>query len=519
MHKNQMKRVARYACFWGGIVGGIVGGTLGVSHSSYAQTRPTTNDCEIGSTITAVTSSAGVARMGSVFSTTLYDPTNETNNTTHNPKKLQVRVTKNGVAKANCSVVWQPANGANSTNNGWVFADNPVTDANGYVSAWWVAGSVQNQTLNVSIQQTDGVIKSVPITGTAYPHNTRANSIHVAWNTPAWEQFKVDVTPQTWEPTTYYMAIGFDGGYSGIQSSQTLFSLWDVNGVSPIVVDKGISTCSNFGGEGTGIKCEAPIVPKVGVAYRFELQTAVVVAGKQDYTMYFTDLSTNVKKKLGTLRIPVVKQQSGAYGFVEDWYTEGTSCLSNPVRAARYSNVSYLDTITKTWVAVNSATGDAVYTPNHNEVCSNYKFDFANGVFNLSTGGTSVGYPLNLPGSAKTYPNAWTDVPPAPAAIALTSGVPVNGIALNADISRLYSITVPAGKTKLTITSSGGSGDADLYVKLGVAPTLSSYLQASEGATTVENITVNAPAAGIYYILMNASAGPISGVSLKASLQ
>ena len=505
MKKNSMTQLAGIACF--------ASLMLGASNVSYAQTRPATNDCEVGSTITAVTSSAGVARIGSVFSSSLYDPTNETNNTSHNPKKLQVRVTKNGVAKANCSVVWQPTN---STTQGWVFADSPVTDANGYAYAWWVAGSAKNQTLNVSIQQTDGVVKSVPITGTAYAHSTRANSIHVAWNTPAWEQFKVDVTPQTWEPTTYYMAIGFDGGYSGIQSSQTLFSLWDVNGVSPVVIDKGISTCSNFGGEGTGIKCEAPITPKTGVSYRFELQTAVVVAGKQDYTMYFTDLSTNVRKKLGTLRIPVVKQQSGAYGFVEDWYTEGSNCLNNAVRAARYSNVSYFDKTTKAWVAVNSATGDAVYTPNHNEICSNYKFDFANGVFNLSTGGNSVGYPLNLPGSAKTYPNAWTD---APVATNLSSGVAVTGIALAADMTRLFAITVPAGKNKLTISSSGGTGDADLYVRLGLAPTLSSYQQASEGATTVENITVNAPSAGTYYVLLNASAGPISGVSLTATVQ
>ncbi len=487
--------------------------TAAVAGHASAQARPNTNDCEVGSTITAVTSNAGVARIGSVFSSSLYDPTKETNNTTHNPKKLQVRVTKNGVAKANCSVIWQPQNG---TASGWVFPDSPVTDANGYASAWWVAGTAQNQSLNVSMQQTDGVIKSANITGTAYPHSTRSDSIYVNWSTPAWEQFKVDVTPRTWEPTTYYMAMGFDGGYTGIQSTQTIFSLWDVNGVSPTVVDKGISTCSNFGGEGTGIKCEAPFNPKVNVAYRFELQTAVVVAGKQDYTMYFTDLSTNVKKKLATLRMPVIKQQKGANGFVEDWYTEGTSCLNAAARSVTYSNVSYFDAASKAWVAVNSATGDAVYTPNHNEICSNYKFDYANGVFNLSSGGMNVGYPLNLPGGPKSYPNAWVD---NPVAIPLTSGTAVNNIGLAADTSRLYAINVPTGKTKLMIASSGGTGDADLYVRLGVPPTIASYQQASEGATTVENITINNPAAGTYYILLNASAGAINGVSLTATIQ
>jgi hypothetical protein len=353
--------------------------------------------------ITAITPSAGVARMGSVYSKTLYDPSKETDNTTHHPNKIQVRVTKNGAAKASCSVVWRPTSG---TASGWVFPDSTVTDANGYVSAWWVAGTSQNQSVNVSIQQTDGVIKSATITGTAYGHTTRANSIHVSWRTPAWDKFKADVTPQTWAPTTFYEVIGFNGGYGGIQSTQTLFSIWDVGGVSPVVIDPGISKCSNFGGEGTGIKCEAPITPKVNVTYRFELETASAEGGKQDYTMYFTDMSNNIRKKLATLRVPSVLAQSGGDGFVEDWYTVATSCLNNAVRAAKYSNVWYSDKTTHAWVNITSAEGAAVYTPNHNEICVNYNFDFGNGIFNLSTGGMNIGYPLNMPGSTKQYPAA-----------------------------------------------------------------------------------------------------------------
>ena len=36
----------------------------------------------------------------------------------------------------------------------------------------------------------------------------------VNWSTPAWEQFKVDVTDR--DPLPHYMAMGFDGGYTGI---------------------------------------------------------------------------------------------------------------------------------------------------------------------------------------------------------------------------------------------------------------------------------------------------------------
>ncbi|MFZ6846914.1 DUF3472 domain-containing protein [Undibacterium sp. RuRC25W] len=375
-------------------------GSLGIANAQ-VQNRPATNDCEVGTTITAMTPNAGVARNGSVYSSTLYDPLNTVNNTSMNPKKIQIRVTKNGAPKANCSVIWQARNGNAS---GWVFPDSTISDQNGYVSAWWVAGSAQNQSVDASIQQTDGVIKLATISGTAYSHSTRSNSIHVQWDTSAWSKFRADITPLTWQPTTYYEVIGFNGGYSGIQNTQTLFSLWDINGVSPIVIDSGISRCSNFGGEGTGIKCEAPFSPKTNITYRFELEINVVAGGMQDYTMYFTDTSTNQRNKLATLRLPYALPQSGAYGFVEDWATDARSCLDNPIRSAVYSNVWYFNSATQQWINSKTAKGDAVYTPNHNEICTNYNFDFSNGTFMLSSGGTNVGYPLNMPASPATYP-------------------------------------------------------------------------------------------------------------------
>ena len=38
-----------------------------------------------------------------------------------------------------------------------------------------------------------------------------------------------------------------------------------------------------------------------------------------------------------------------------------------------------------------------------------------------------------------------------------------------------YTITVPAGATNLSITSSGGTGAADLYVRATTAPSLTVY--------------------------------------------
>lgn len=98
----------------------------------------------------------------------------------------------------------------------------------------------------------------------------------------------------------------------------------------------------------------------------------------------------------------------------------------------------------------------------------------------------------------------------------LSNGVPVTGLALSAGQSRVFTFTVPAGRPSVTFKTSGGTGDCDIYVKLGSAPTTTSYLAKSDGVTTTENITISTPTAGTYYLLLNAYA-TFSGVTLVAS--
>ena len=107
-----------------------------------------------------------------------------------------------------------------------------------------------------------------------------------------------------------------------------------------------------------------------------------------------------------------------------------------------------------------------------------------------------------------------SNCPPPPTNV-LTKGVPVTGITLATNASNVYTFAVPSGSSNLTFNLSGGTGDGDIYTQLGSAPTTSSYLAKSDGATTTENITIAAPAAGTYYVMVNAYAA-ISGVQLVA---
>lgn len=62
-------------------------------------------------------------------------------------------------------------------------------------------------------------------------------------------------------------------------------------------------------------------------------------------------------------------------------------------------------------------------------------------------------------------------LPQPPTPQRLTSGVPVTGLSDEERSLRYFSIDVPTPNTDLRITLSGGSGDADLYVRFGTFPT------------------------------------------------
>lgn len=99
----------------------------------------------------------------------------------------------------------------------------------------------------------------------------------------------------------------------------------------------------------------------------------------------------------------------------------------------------------------------------------------------------------------------------------LQNGVPVTGVSAGTHAySTTYTITVPSGATNLVVTTSGGSGDGDLYVRLGSAPTTSTYTCRSWAVGNNETCTIAAPSAGTYYVRVYGYSAA-SGITLKAS--
>jgi hypothetical protein len=98
----------------------------------------------------------------------------------------------------------------------------------------------------------------------------------------------------------------------------------------------------------------------------------------------------------------------------------------------------------------------------------------------------------------------------------LVNGVPAVGLAGAAASEQYFSINVPAGQSKLEISISGGTGDADLYVKKGSLPTTTSYDYRPYLPGNAESVTVNDPTAGTWYIMLRGYSA-YSNVTLLAT--
>lgn len=99
--------------------------------------------------------------------------------------------------------------------------------------------------------------------------------------------------------------------------------------------------------------------------------------------------------------------------------------------------------------------------------------------------------------------------------IALTKDVP-QAVQGAKNSKSFFTIEVPEGATNLTFKMSGGSGDADLYVRFNAAPTTSTYDYRSWESSNNENIATTQATAGTWWVLVNGYSA-YSGANLVAS--
>ncbi len=90
------------------------------------------------------------------------------------------------------------------------------------------------------------------------------------------------------------------------------------------------------------------------------------------------------------------------------------------------------------------------------------------------------------------------------------------GLSGSTNNQQFFTLEVPATATSLSFSLSGGSGDADLYIKRGSQPTTGSYDCRSWNSSNNETCTISSIQAGTYHVMINAYAS-YSGASLVAN--
>jgi serine protease len=109
-----------------------------------------------------------------------------------------------------------------------------------------------------------------------------------------------------------------------------------------------------------------------------------------------------------------------------------------------------------------------------------------------------------------------SSTPPPPTGNTLENGVAKTGLSASSGQELTFTMEVPANATDLTFDMSGGTGDADLYVKFGSAPTSRSYDCRPYIGGNNESCPISTSQTGTYYVKAIAYS-TFSGVSLIGS--
>ena len=141
---------------------------------------------------------------------------------------------------------------------------------------------------------------------------------------------------------------------------------------------------------------------------------------------------------------------------------------------------------------------------------------FNQGACGVETAATDLGFTKADVTAAFTSVGVSCATTPPPTGGTLTNGVPKTGLAATTGTAIIYTMVVPAGASGLKFVTSGGTGDADMYVKFGSAPTDTSYDCRPYASGNAETCNIATAQAGTYYVRLKAYSS-FSGVTLTGS--
>ncbi|MCC6554522.1 MAG: M4 family metallopeptidase [Polyangiaceae bacterium] len=202
-------------------------------------------------------------------------------------------------------------------------------------------------------------------------------------------------------------------------------------------------------------------------------------------------------------------------GSVDVHYSSGISNLAFYLLSQGGTHPQGKSSVNVTGIGINKAA-QIFYRANRDKLGASSNFAAAKTA--TETAATELGYTAAEVASVTA---AWNAVgvgvaAPPPSVTPLSNGVAVTGIGGSTGSQKFYSLVVPSGQTTLTFTTSGGTGDVDLYTNFGAVPSLTTYTCRPYASGNAETCTVTNPAAGTYYVMLNAYS-TYSGVTLTGT--
>ena len=252
--------------------------------------------------------------------------------------------------------------------SGWVYPQSGATDGQGRFTTTWVAGWPGEGVLSLTVENDVSRVTDELVMSSTVPSNPPNGAVAIWINSKKpIEGYSIEMTPLTEPSGTYYAAIQWDGGYTGLQRGgnrfdrQLQFSVWDAPGHGGAeLVDKASDVlCRTFGGEGTGVACELNYPWAVESTYRFEV-TEEEMDGGSAMTLHVTDLATESRRFVGTIRFARRAAMTSFAFFVEDFVQRARHCLAREVRSAAIRRPRALlggEWVAGEWVALDEMQG------------------------------------------------------------------------------------------------------------------------------------------------------------------
>ncbi len=235
--------------------------------------------------------------------------------------------------------------------------------------------------------------------------------------------------------------------------------------------------------------------------------TVVVAAGNSnDNACNYSPARAASAITVGSTTNTDARSSFSSFGTCLDIFAPGSSITS-----AWYTSTSATNTISGTSMASPHVAGVAALYLANNPSATPAQVTTA--IINNSTPNKVTSPGTGSP-NRLLYSLSGGTTPPPTSTVVLNVALPSQAVNTT---SATYSVTVPAGTTSLVFNIAGGTGDADMYVRLGAAPTTTTYTCRPYLGGNNETCTFNNPTAGsVYYVNVRAYSA-YSGVTLKAT--